>query len=123
MNLIKSAHDVSEGGLFSSLMESAFANENLPGFKVDLDSNLRADEFLFSEMNSAIIISADKNDAFSLEQLAERMDIFIKRIGEVKDNGVAEIYFNDEKIIYMSIEEAYEKWSKALEEKLSIKEI
>jgi len=123
MNLIKSAHDVSEGGLFSSLMESAFANENLPGFKVDLDSNLRADEFLFSEMNSVIIISADKNDAFTLEQLAERMDIFIKRIGEVKDNGVAEIYFNDEKIIYMGIEEAYEKWSKALEEKLSIKEI
>ena len=54
--LITSAHDVSEGGLFATLCESAFFN-NL-GFDVEQkDKELRADAFWFGEAQSRVIVT------------------------------------------------------------------
>lgn len=52
---IYSAHDLSEGGLFVSLCESAFAGSF--GFVVELPSILRVDHFLFSESQSRVLVS------------------------------------------------------------------
>jgi phosphoribosylformylglycinamidine synthase len=61
--LVKSAHDVSEGGLFVTLCESAFINEL--GFEINLEDGLREDARLFGESQSRIILSiaADKFDS------------------------------------------------------------
>jgi len=58
--LIHSAHDLSEGGLAVSLFESAFPNSL--GFTVEIQSDLRADHFLFSESQSRILISVPKEN-------------------------------------------------------------
>ena len=55
---IKSAHDLSDGGLAVSLMESAFAGDT--GFKVEWQSELRADHFIFSESQSRILVTLAK---------------------------------------------------------------
>ncbi|MBO9631626.1 MAG: phosphoribosylformylglycinamidine synthase subunit PurL [Chitinophagaceae bacterium] len=63
--LIESAHDVSEGGLFVTLMESCF-NRNL-GFAVKAaDAGIRKDAYWFGEAQSRVVVSvsAAKLDAF-----------------------------------------------------------
>ena len=62
--LLASAHDVSEGGLFVALMESAMAG-NL-GFDITSDSAIRRDAYLFGESQSRVVVSVnpDNEDAF-----------------------------------------------------------
>ena len=55
---IASAHDVSEGGLFVTLLESAFTN-NL-GFAVaQQDETIRSDAFWFGESQSRVVVSVN----------------------------------------------------------------
>ena len=54
-NVIESAHDISNGGLFISLIESCFQN-NL-GFEIVSSSDVREDAFLFGESPSRVIVS------------------------------------------------------------------
>ncbi len=56
--LIKSAHDISEGGIFIALMEKAM-NSNL-GFDIITDVTIRSDAYLFGESQSRIIVTVDK---------------------------------------------------------------
>jgi len=57
--LIRSAHDVSEGGIFNSLIESAMVF-NL-GFDITTDDEIRIDSFLFGESQSRVIVSVTPN--------------------------------------------------------------
>jgi phosphoribosylformylglycinamidine synthase subunit PurL len=63
--LIASAHDVSEGGLFVALLESAFVND-LGIDVVASDINIRKDAFWFGESQSRVVVSVrpEKVDAF-----------------------------------------------------------
>lgn len=54
-NLIQSAHDVSDGGLFIALLESAMPR-NL-GFDITTDAEIRTDAFLFGEAQGRIVVS------------------------------------------------------------------
>ncbi len=64
-NLIESAHDCSDGGLFITLAESAMAGKI--GFDIDTDSSIRKDAFLFGEGQSRIIVTVkpENEDAFA----------------------------------------------------------
>ena len=53
--VIKSAHDVADGGLFMTLLESSFTN-NL-GFEIISCSEGREDAFLFGETPSRVVVS------------------------------------------------------------------
>jgi len=61
---IRSAHDITEGGLFISLLESAMP-DNL-GFAIDYKDGIRKDAYLFGEAQSRIVVSvaADQTAAF-----------------------------------------------------------
>jgi phosphoribosylformylglycinamidine synthase len=56
--IIVSAHDVSEGGLFITLIESSFYN-NLGFDVVASDSNIRKDAYWFGESQSRVVVSVD----------------------------------------------------------------
>lgn len=53
--LIESAHDVSDGGLFVALAESAMPRGL--GFAIATDRNFRTDAFLFGEAQSRVLVS------------------------------------------------------------------
>jgi phosphoribosylformylglycinamidine synthase len=53
--LIQSAHDVADGGLYITLLESAMPN-NL-GFAIDTDEDIRKDAFLFGEAQGRVVVS------------------------------------------------------------------
>ncbi len=57
LELVESAHDCADGGLFVSLCEMGFHN-NL-GFQIELSSEIRSDFQLFGESQSRILVSVD----------------------------------------------------------------
>lgn len=64
--LILSAHDVSEGGLFITLLESTF-NRGL-GFDVATDVAFRKDAFLFGEAQSRVVVTVSAGQVAAFEQ-------------------------------------------------------
>jgi phosphoribosylformylglycinamidine synthase len=62
--VIESAHDVSDGGLFITLLESSFTKDL--GFEIVTSSEVREDAFLFGESPSRVIVSVTETgeDAF-----------------------------------------------------------
>jgi phosphoribosylformylglycinamidine synthase len=67
-DLILSAHDVSDGGLFINLIESAMFNKL--GFSIGTDDQIRRDAFLFGESQGRIVVSID---ALRQEEFVEYM--------------------------------------------------
>ena len=85
--LIKSAHDVSEGGLFITLIESCF-NRNL-GFDVSTtDTTIRKDAYWFGEAQSRIVITVAKENRNDFNMLLEKMDITATYLGTVSNNAI-----------------------------------
>jgi len=84
--LINSAHDCSDGGLFTTLLESALPNN--VGFDINSDESFRKDAFLFGEAQSRVVVSVspDKEDAF-LNFLTKRTVDFCL-LGEVTDEAI-----------------------------------
>jgi len=58
-HLIRSAHDVSDGGLFITLVESAMPHDL--GFDITSPAEIRRDAFLFGEAQSRIVVSVDQS--------------------------------------------------------------
>ncbi|MBR9861663.1 phosphoribosylformylglycinamidine synthase subunit PurL [bacterium] len=77
--LIQSAHDVSEGGLFITLLESAMSGNH--GFEVAQQSEMRADAYWFGESQSRVVVSVKPEQ---LNDLKSKLDIPFEVLGTVK---------------------------------------
>ena len=84
-NVISSAHDVSEGGLFITLAESAMKG-NL-GFRVTSDKALRKDAWLFGESQGRVIISVAPSMIAELKKATGYAGVTVKEIGLVTSKG------------------------------------
>lgn len=85
-HLINSAHDVSDGGLFIALLESAMVN-NL-GFDISSVSTIRKDAFLFGEAQSRVVISASSSKTNELETLLTSQHVSFTKLGSVKGKNI-----------------------------------
>lgn len=65
-DLIVSAHDVAEGGLFATLVESAMCRNF--GFEVKTDNQFRKDAYLFGESQSRVVVSVAPNQKAAFEK-------------------------------------------------------
>ena len=85
--LINSAHDVSEGGLFITLIESCF-NRNL-GFEVSSNATeIRSDAYWFGEAQSRVIISVSKENRDDFNMLLEKMEMTVTYLGKVTSGNI-----------------------------------
>lgn len=84
--LIVSAHDVSEGGLFVTLAESAMQSGK--GFDVCTDANYRKDAWLFGESQSRVVISIAPESKSEIEAHFAAMNVPTLQIGTVKGNSM-----------------------------------
>ncbi len=82
--VVKSAHDISDGGLAVALAECCISNrEHQPGATVTLDNGLRPDCLLFGESQSRVIVSCAADDADALEKRFAKRNVPVSRIGVV----------------------------------------
>ena len=79
--LIESAHDVSDGGLFITLLESAMPR-NL-GFDITTSSEIREDAFLFGEAPSRVVVSVRETSEDSFLDLMKKFQVPYTLIGHV----------------------------------------
>jgi phosphoribosylformylglycinamidine synthase len=85
--LINSAHDVSEGGLFITLMESCF-NRN-KGFSVEAAYNdIRPDAYWFGESQSRVVVSVSKENRNDFNMLLEKMEMTVTYLGTVTSGNI-----------------------------------
>jgi phosphoribosylformylglycinamidine synthase II len=57
--MLESAHDVSEGGIAISLLESSFVNGR--GFVIETPSEMRMDAFLYGEAGGRVVVTVDNS--------------------------------------------------------------
>ncbi len=84
--LIRSAHDISEGGLFVTLLESAMAGGL--GFKVQTDERFRKDVFLFGESQSRVVVTVTPDQVKAFENQLGSSGVSFTKIGEVFGNDI-----------------------------------
>jgi phosphoribosylformylglycinamidine synthase II len=82
--LVKSAHDCSEGGLAVALAESCFNPAGHFGAEIDFSATeLRADQILFNEAQSRIVISCAPDDAEKTLSILETKGVPHCQLGKV----------------------------------------
>ncbi len=85
--LVVSAHDISEGGLFITLLESAFVNGL--GFEVSqMDSSIRSDAFWFGESQSRVVVSVSPENVAAFEKAMSANASGFTKLGSVKGSDV-----------------------------------
>jgi phosphoribosylformylglycinamidine synthase len=84
--LIQSAHDVSDGGIFISLLESSLSNGL--GFEINSVNGIRKDAFLFGEGQSRVVVSVDPSKVSALETELKKNNTPFTKLGIVKGNKV-----------------------------------
>lgn len=80
--LVSSAHDCSEGGLAIALAESCIKGKK--GAEIDIEDKIRNDALLFGESQSRIILSIDPKNLSSLQEIADKYQVPLLRLGSVQ---------------------------------------
>ncbi len=116
-NYIKSAHDVSDGGLITALLEPAFNEEKAFGLDLNIETDYRPDFELFDEMRSIVVISASERDMLNLAQKANELGLGFKIVGKVKNDSelklkIGNLEIND------NMEELKANWENKLKQLL-----
>ncbi|MBC8213313.1 MAG: phosphoribosylformylglycinamidine synthase subunit PurL [Candidatus Marinimicrobia bacterium] len=83
--LVKSAHDLSDGGLGVNIAESVIKSKSGLGAKINFARKLRNDELLFGECQSVIIVSIAEKHLIDLVTIAQQYDVPTQTIGRVID--------------------------------------
>ncbi|HTN16317.1 MAG TPA: phosphoribosylformylglycinamidine synthase subunit PurL [Chitinophagaceae bacterium] len=89
--IIASAHDISEGGLFTTVLESAMRN-NL-GFSICMEEGIRKDAYLFGEAQSRVVVSVSPEVQKMFE--AEIQGIACSKLGTVLADGKMQVGSED----------------------------
>ncbi|WP_438944883.1 phosphoribosylformylglycinamidine synthase subunit PurL [Sediminibacterium sp.] len=84
--MVKSAHDISEGGLMIALLESGFAGNK--GFDVNPVVSIRKDAYWFGEAQGRVVVSLTAENAAAFIALANEHNIPVTTLGSVTDNVV-----------------------------------
>ena len=85
--MIESAHDVSEGGLFLTLLESAMVSNK--GFDINLHTDMRKDAYLFGEAQSRVVVSVKGDNVGAVKQLCSDLDVSCQSLGKVSNGSLS----------------------------------
>ncbi len=109
--VIKSAHDISEGGLMVALAESSMPSGL--GFDITTDAEIRRDAFLFGEAQSRIVVSLSQDMEEEFIEMMTTFDVEFSLLGHVTKG---DFRVDDES--YGSVAEIKALYDTALENKL-----
>jgi len=111
--LLRSLHDVGEGGLAVALAECSFGGPGL-GARIALERGIRTDALLFGESQSRMVASLRRRQLGRLRDLARREDVPLTVLGEVRGQSLVV-----GELIDLPLAPARERWRRALERRLA----
>jgi phosphoribosylformylglycinamidine synthase II len=104
--IVQSAHDVADGGLYVTLVESALPNGL--GFDIETDSGVRKDAFLFGEAQGRVVVSVSPDDQERFIELMATSEVEFSLLGTV-NNGFLNVdeelfgHITDLKMVYDNV--------------------
>ncbi len=111
--LVKSAHDCSEGGLAVALAECCISGGKRIGADIDFGhTGLRADQLLFNESQSRVVVTVSKTNATAALALLEWRGVPARRLGVVGGKTLA-IHANGMQFGW-EVEELHAAWYHAI---------
>jgi phosphoribosylformylglycinamidine synthase II len=110
---IRSAHDLSEGGLAVAAAESSFASKNRLGCVINLEGGIRPEALLFGESQSRILVSLGPAELDRLLELAKARGVPARKIGEVLGSSL-QVRWRGKDLIDLPVAEAYRVWMDAI---------
>jgi phosphoribosylformylglycinamidine synthase subunit PurL len=112
--IIRSAHDISDGGLAVALAECCMSGPDKPlGVRIEMREMIRGDALLFSESQSRIIVSLQEKDLGQLQEIASGHGVPLQVIGAVGGSRLS-----IQPILQLPIDELRSIWSSALSDRL-----
>lgn len=113
--LIRSCHDLSEGGLAVALAEMSFAGRL--GVKVDLsgiNESASTAAVLFGESNTRFLVEITPSNEAALVERFRAAGVALRRLGEVVENDRVVIKIGDETFVDEPLTELLHRWQKPL---------
>jgi len=90
--IVKSATDISDGGMAVAVAESLVRNKkDKLGASLFISRKMREDELLFSESQSVILLTIGENHLLDLEKITSEYQVPSVTIGKVTDDGILKI--------------------------------
>jgi phosphoribosylformylglycinamidine synthase len=114
--LIRSAHDVSDGGLAVAFAECAFTGPKLVGATVRLPGTIRPDALLFGESTGRIV--ATTADATALIEFAQQSGVPAACIGETGGDRLSVGPIECEPWLDVEVASLHERWRGAIPRRL-----
>jgi len=118
--LLKSAHDVSEGGLAVCLAECAFHSEKKLGCSVRLRDRIRPDALLFGETQGRIVVTASPARAKKVVALAKKRGVPVAVIGRTGGSDIV-VEAGRRERLRIPVLKAFEAWKKAVPAHYAVK--
>ncbi|NIM90788.1 MAG: phosphoribosylformylglycinamidine synthase subunit PurL [Candidatus Aminicenantes bacterium] len=120
LGIIRSAHDVSEGGLAFCVAECCFLNEQKFGCQLEPRDELRTDALLFGETQSRIVVSTQSQNVQELLDLAKKKKVKASIIGRTGGKNLV-IRHLEKEVVDIPLEEVRQLWRGTLPEVFKIK--
>ncbi len=117
---VASAHDVSDGGIATTIAESCFAARGL-GAEVTLPGGEAAEYALFGERGARCVVSVKKERVADVKAAAKAEGVQAEEIGKVTRDNRLRIQYKGRAVIDQAVPELREAWSGALERALKLK--
>ena len=112
--ILRSAHDISDGGLAVALAECCIGGpDKALGVRAEMREMIRGDALLFSESQSRILVSMQEKDLGQLQEIASRHAVPLQVIGAVGGSR-----FSIQPILQLPVDELQVIWSSALADRL-----
>lgn len=115
--LVRSCHDLSEGGLAAAAAEMAIAGRL--GLEIDLEgidsSGLSDLILLFSESNTRFLVETTAENAEEFEKVMVDAGVPVAIIGKVTDSSSISVRYGDKQCVLLDLKQAVEAWQKPLD--------
>ncbi|HUN61754.1 MAG TPA: phosphoribosylformylglycinamidine synthase subunit PurL [Candidatus Sulfotelmatobacter sp.] len=116
---VRSAHDLSDGGLAAALAESCFASQGL-GATVDFDGEANAEFALFGERGARAVLSVAPQQVAAVLATARQYTLGARQIGKVTDDNALCIQYKGVAVISAPVPTLKDHWAHSLERNLNI---
>ncbi len=113
--IVRSAHDVSEGGLAVALAECCITAPEGGGWgaEVEMEGAIRPDAWLFGESQSRIVISVRRKHLGRLRELATAAEVPLSVLGEVRGRRL-----RIGTLIDVNVADMHDTWAGALQRRM-----
>lgn len=125
--VVRSAHDISDGGLAVTLAESCFRSgagnhQSAPllGARVSLKGNDPTEFAIFGERGARAIVSLSPTSLAPLLEAARQYGVAAQQIGQVIGGDAFRIEYKGRAVIDTSVAKLYDTWAHSLESILTV---